>query len=77
MPIFQWLNKINGNVTSGLSGTYHAFKFRKYGDRLLAEVAYRFDLRFNLKGFVQRLLIAHIDYRPQAERLLRSAELCC
>jgi hypothetical protein len=29
-PIFQWLNTIMGNVKTGLSGTYHAFSFKKY-----------------------------------------------
>ncbi|MFM9101036.1 MAG: IS1595 family transposase, partial [Cyanobium sp.] len=43
----------------------------------LAEIAYRFNRRFNLKGMLQRLLIACIGSRPQPERLLRSAELCC
>ena len=77
VPIFQWLNTIMGNVKTGLSGTYHAFNFQKYGDRYLAEIAYRFNRRFNLKGLLQRLLIACIGSRPQPERLLRSAELCC
>ena len=73
VPILQWLNTIMGNVKTGLSGTYHAFKFQKYGDRYLAEIAYRFNRRFNLKGMLQRLLIACIGSRPQPERLLRSA----
>ena len=77
VPIFQWLNTIMGNVKTGLSGTYHAFNFQKYGNRYLAEIAYRFNRRFNLKGMLQRLLIACIGSRPQPERLLRSAELCC
>ena len=77
VPIFQWLNTIMGNVKTGLSGTYHAFNFQKYGDRYLAEIAYRFNRRFNLKGLLQRLLIACIGSRPRPERLLRSAELSC
>jgi len=77
VPIFQWLNTIMGKVKTGLSGTYHAFNFQKYGDRYLAEIAYRFNRRFDLKGMPQRLLIACIGSRPQPERLLRSAEVCC
>ena len=77
VPIFQWLNTIMGNVKTGLSGTYHAFNFQKYGDRYLAEIAYRFNRRFNLKGLLQRLLIACIGSRPRPERLFRSAEFCC
>ncbi len=48
VPIFQWLNTIMGNLKTGLSGTYPAFNFQKYGDRYLAEIAYRFNRRFNL-----------------------------
>lgn len=77
VPIFQWLNTIIGNVKTGLSGTYHAFNFKKYGNRYLSEVAYRFNRRFNLKGLPKRLLIACINCTPQPEQLLRSAELCC
>lgn len=52
VPVFQWLNTIMGNVKTGLSGTYHAFNFKKYGDLYLEEVAYRFNRRFNLKGLL-------------------------
>jgi hypothetical protein len=76
VPIFQWLNTIIGNVKTGLSGTYHAFNYKKYGGRYLSEVNYRFNRRFCLKGLLQRLLIACIECRPQPEHLLRSAELC-
>jgi hypothetical protein len=54
-----------------------AFGHKKYGDRHLAEIAYHFDRRFNVKGLLRRPLIACIGCRPQPERLLRSAELCC
>jgi transposase-like protein len=77
VPNFQWLNTIIGNVKTGLCGTYHAFNFKKYGDRYLAEITYRFNRRFNLKGLLQRLLNACIDCIPKPERLLRSEELCC
>jgi hypothetical protein len=33
-----------------LSGTHYAFNFKKYGDRYLAEMWYRFNRRFDLKG---------------------------
>jgi len=77
MPISQWLNTITGNVKTGLSSTYHALNFMKYGDRYLAEDVYRFNRRFSLKGLQQRLLIASIDCRPQPELPLRPPELCC
>ena len=52
------------------------FGYKKYVHRYLAEIAYRFNRRFGLKGLLQRLLIACIGCRPQLERLLLSAELC-
>ena len=69
VPLFQWLNTIIGNVKTALSGTHHAFNFRKYGDRYLAEMSYRFNRRFYLKGLLQRLLIAGIGCEPKSERL--------
>jgi hypothetical protein len=53
------------------------FKFNKYSDRYLDEIAYRFNRRFNLKTLPQRLLVAGLACPPFPERLLRSAELCC
>jgi hypothetical protein len=53
------------------------FGYKKYGDLYLAGIAYSFNRRFNLKGLLRRLLIACIGCRPQLERLLLSAELCC
>ena len=76
-PILQWLNIIMGNAKTGLSGTYHAFHSKKYGNCYPTEAAYRFNRRFNLKGLPKRLLIACINCTPQPEQLLRSAELCC
>lgn len=77
LPNFQWLNTILGNVKTGLSGTYHAFNFKKYGDRYLAEIAYRLNRRFNLKILLQRLLGDCLECQPWPEPLLRCAELCC
>jgi hypothetical protein len=77
LPLFQWLNTILGNVKTGLSGAYHAFLFSKYSNRYLAEIAYRFNRRFNLKTLHQRLLIAAVGCPACPERLLRSAESSC
>ena len=77
LPLFQWLNTILGNVKAGIGGAYHAFLFSKYSNRYLAEIAYRFNRRFNLKTLHQRLLIAAVGCPPCPERLLRSAESSC
>jgi hypothetical protein len=77
LPLFQWLNTILGNVKTGSNGTYHTFNFNKYSDHYLAEIAYRFNRRFNQKTLPQRLLIAGLACPLFPDRLLRSAELCC
>ena len=74
LTFYQWLITILGNVKTGLGGAYHAFLFSKYSNRYLAEIAYRFNRRFNLKTLHQRLLIAAVGCPPRPERLLRSAE---
>lgn len=42
MPCFIWINTLLGNLKTALAGTYHAFNFRKYAHRYLAEYQYRF-----------------------------------
>jgi transposase-like protein len=77
IPLFQWLNTIIGNVKTGIAGTYHAFKFDKYADRYFAEIAYRFNRRFDLKNLLQELIVDSVACQPCPERLLRSEELRC
>ena len=48
LPQFRWVNTVLGNLKTGLSGAYHAFKFRKYAQRYLSTMTYRFNRRFNL-----------------------------
>jgi hypothetical protein len=81
LPNFEWLNTIIAIIKTGLYGTYHEFDYRyadlwlqkKYGDRRQAEVAYRFNRRFNLKNLPQRLLNTYVAYRPLPNRFHRSA----
>ena len=75
--LFQWLNIILGNVKTGLGGAYHVFLSSKYSNCYLAEIAYRFNRRFNLKTMHQRLLMAAVGCSPWPERHLRSAESSC
>jgi hypothetical protein len=77
LQLFQWLNTILGNVKTGLAGAYHAFILPKYSNRFLAEIAYRFNRRFNLKTLHQQLRIAAVGCSACPERLLRSAEFSC
>jgi hypothetical protein len=45
LPEFKWINTVLGNLKTSLSGSYHAFAFRKYAGPYLAAFAYRFNRR--------------------------------
>jgi hypothetical protein len=47
-----------------LSGTHHAFKFKKYAARYLAEIQCRFNQRANLYAMIPRLLKAIFLAKP-------------
>ena len=55
-PNIRWVNTLLGNLKPALSGTYHAFNFTRYARRYLAEYAYRFNRRFDLKSLLPHLL---------------------
>ena len=55
-PSFRWVNTVLGNLKRALSGTYHSFNFAKYARRYLAEFAYRFNRRFNLRTPMSSLI---------------------
>lgn len=74
MPCFNWINTIIGNLKTAESGTYHAFKFGKYGFRYLAEAQYRFNRRFNMKEILPRLLRAAATTGKRTEAWIRLAE---
>jgi hypothetical protein len=75
---FQWINTILGNLKTILSGSYHAFDFRKYATRYLAAFAYRFNRRFDLRTLHQRLLGCRGSLRRAPRgRVIRMAEVHC
>lgn len=74
-PEFYWVNTLLGNLKTALSGTYHAFDFKKYGYRYLAEFQYRFNRRFDLHAMLPRLLRASVLTLPQPSRILRFSEV--
>jgi len=57
--------------------THHSLNFKKYADRYLEEMSYRFSRQFYLKSLLQRLLMARISCEPEQKRLFRSVEQCC
>ncbi len=67
----RWVNVVLGNLKRALDGTYHAFGFFKYAERYLAEVAWRFNRRIDLKTLVPRLLATAATCRPWTETALR------
>lgn len=70
-PVLRRVNTLLGNLKTALSGTYHAFKFKKYAARYLAEYQYRFNRRFDLQAMVPRLLVACVAGTPMTENQLR------
>jgi len=77
LPEFEWINTVLGNLKTSLSGSYHAFAFRKYAARYLGAFAYRFNRRFDLRTLHQRLLVAAAHCGPQPQRSIRLAEVHC
>jgi hypothetical protein len=77
LPEFVWLNIVLSNLKTGLSGTYHAFKFAKYASRYLAAFAYRFNHRFQLDKLPMNLFVAAVAIKPRPEAWLRLAEVSC
>jgi len=73
MECFKWINTILGNFKTAISGTYHAFNFRKYGHRYLGECQYRFNRRFNLAAIFPRLCAASAQTGKRTEKWLRLA----
>lgn len=77
VPEFKWINTILGNLKTSLSGSYHAFAFRKYAARYLAAFCYRFNRRFDLRSLHKRLLVAAVCCAPQPQRSIRLADVHC
>jgi ISXO2-like transposase domain/Transposase zinc-ribbon domain len=76
-PVFRAVNTVLGNIKTSLSGTYHAFGFRKYAHRYLAQVQYLFNRRFNLRSILQRLARAASQASACPLRVIRAAESSC
>ena len=76
-PSFLAVNTALGNIKTSLSGTYHAFGFRKYAHRYLAQVQYLFNRRFDLRAALQRLARAASQVKPCGMHAIRAAEFHC
>lgn len=71
LPQFRAVNTVPSNLKTGLTGTYHAFKFAKYAHRYLAGFQYRFNRRFDLRSILSRLVHAACTTQPQALAAIR------
>jgi transposase-like protein len=76
-PSFLAVNTALGNIKTSLSGTYHAFGFKKYGHRYLGQVQYLFNRRFDLREILKRLARAACQAMPCPLRTVRAAESSC
>ena len=75
LPEFLWLNVVQSNLKTSISGMFHSFNFEKYSKRYLGAFNFRFNRRFNLVKMTERLLNAACCCGPRPERFLRQAEL--
>lgn len=74
IPKLKAINTVLSNLKTAISGTYHAFKFWKYGDRYLAEFQFRFNRRFDMSAMLGSIVRAAACCRPCPEPVLRMAE---
>lgn len=73
-PSFLAVNTVLGNLKTAFAGTYHSFRFAKYGYRYLAQVQYLFNRRFNLRTILTRLIRAACCTKPHPLRAVMAAE---
>lgn len=62
-----------GKLKRAISGSYHAILQGKYARLYLAEAAYRFNRRFDLRAILPRLARAMVLCKPHPEPVLRLA----
>lgn len=66
------------NLKTAFSGIYHAFGFRKYAHRYVAEVAYRFNRHFDyLVARVPRLAVALMRATPGTRSAIQIPAKVC
>jgi transposase-like protein len=76
-PEFQAVNIMLSNLKTALTGTYHAFKFRKYAQRYLAEFQYRFNRRRDMAAMLGEMVLGMLQANPAHMALIRRPEACC
>ena len=76
-PSLLAVNTALGNIKTSLSGTYHAFGFKRYAHRYLGQVKYLFNRRFDPREVLERLARAASQALPCPLRTVSAAELSC
>ncbi|MCA3260216.1 MAG: transposase [Rubrivivax sp.] len=76
-PAFRAVNTALGNIKTSLSGTYHAFAFKKYGQRYLGQIQYLFNRRYRLRSILIRLARDAAQAAPRPLKTTRAAESSC
>ena len=76
-PSFRAVNTALGNIKTSLSGTHHAFAFKKYGQRYVGQIQYLFDRRYNLRTILLRLARDAAQASPRPLKTTRAAEASC
>ncbi len=68
---FKWVNTILSNVKTGLTGTFHSINFKKYSNRYLGAIVYRFNRRWDLSKIFFDLCQSCAESPPMTARDLR------
>lgn len=60
-PEYSAVDIMLGNLKTTIVGTYHAFRFRKYASRYLAEFQFRFNRRYCMPQLLPQVLAALVS----------------
>ena len=71
------VNTALGNIKTSLSGTYHAFAFKKHGQRYLGQIQYLFNRRYNPRTILLRLARDAAQAALHPLKTTRAAEAAC
>jgi hypothetical protein len=75
-PEMKWVNTLQSNLKTAISGTLHAFDFKRHAQRYLGEFAYRFNRRVNLPTMLPRLIHRCVNTTPRTKQMLYVPESC-
>lgn len=64
LPQFKWVNMMQGDLKTTMAGAFHSANYRKYAKRYLPDFAYRFNRRFDLRGWVAHFIVDVVRGKP-------------